>query len=623
MLFGESGIGKSTFARTLAGIFHRAGHSCFCLGADPGSPAFGAPGAVALARFSEEGWAVLALEAVCTLDAGRFRLPLTAAVARLARGVAGGVLLLDTPGVVRGVAAAELVTGLAQAAAIDTVLLLVRPGKRVAVANELACLGCELIAVAPSPSARLPGPRQRARVRTRLWEGYLERAVETTIRLPSDRLTGTPPPLGAVRDWRGRQLALLHEGRTLALGEVLALHEDRCRVRIAESGGVPDQFLVRDACRLESGWLGSARPEGVTNRLLVPPSDLAPFAGYTPGEEDRRPVVRIGEATATLVNGVFGDPLLHLRLHNRKRSVLFDLGEGGRLPARIAHQVSEVFISHAHIDHISGFLWLLRSRIGEGSLCRLFGPPGMADHIAGLISGIHWDRIGDLGPPFTVSEIHGNRLKTCGLRAGWGAREELGEREVTGGLILDEPAFKVWAVTLDHGRLPVMAYACEQAAKINVREEELQARRLAAGPWLGELKRRVAGHELQGMIRLPDSTHALVCDLVRDLLTITPASKLVYATDLADSAPNRRQLAALALGAHTLFCEATFLEQDRGRAERHGHLTAAVCGTIALDAGVERLAPFHFSRRYEAEPFLLYDEIREVYPGTILEGRRP
>ncbi|NOQ47348.1 MAG: hypothetical protein GQ559_11895 [Desulfobulbaceae bacterium] len=83
-----------------------------------------------------------------------------------------------------------------------------------------------------------------------------------------------------------------------------------------------------------------------------------------------------------------------------------------------AHQVIDVFVSHAHFDHISGFLWLLRSCIGDFPPCRVFGPPGLTDHIAGLIQGILWDRIGELGPRFEVCELHGERLHIFALQAG-------------------------------------------------------------------------------------------------------------------------------------------------------------------------------------------------------------
>ncbi len=121
---------------------------------------------------------------------------------------------------------------------------------------------------------------------------------------------------------------------------------------ISERG---DQLLIRDAGRDQKGALSGCKPAASLFFQFVPPPDVIPD-GHYPQPPGPRPVVRIGSAVAMLVNGVFGDPLLHLRLSNQKRSLLFDLGEGGRLPAKIAHQITDVFISHGHFDHISGFM---------------------------------------------------------------------------------------------------------------------------------------------------------------------------------------------------------------------------------------------------------------------------
>jgi ribonuclease BN (tRNA processing enzyme) len=79
---------------------------------------------------------------------------------------------------------------------------------------------------------------------------------------------------------------------------------------------------------------------------------------------------------------------------------------------------------------------------------------------------------------------------------------------------------------------------------------------------------------------------------------------------------------ALSRGAHTLFCESTFLEADAAQAARTAHLTTRACAEIAEAAGVARLVPFHFSRRYEKDPAPVYAEIAAachavVIPDTI------
>ena len=75
LLYGPPGAGKSVMAAQLGLALDASGRDCWCVSADPGSPAFGMPGAVSLGRWTAGGWRVSAFEGRATLDAGRFRLP--------------------------------------------------------------------------------------------------------------------------------------------------------------------------------------------------------------------------------------------------------------------------------------------------------------------------------------------------------------------------------------------------------------------------------------------------------------------------------------------------------------------------------------------------------------------
>jgi len=88
LLVGPPGTGKSTLVDGIATTLSQGGRTCRCLGADPGSPLFGVPGAVCLGRREGAAWTLEVIEALCTLDAGRFRLPLVSAIRRLAATVA-------------------------------------------------------------------------------------------------------------------------------------------------------------------------------------------------------------------------------------------------------------------------------------------------------------------------------------------------------------------------------------------------------------------------------------------------------------------------------------------------------------------------------------------------------
>lgn len=355
---------------------------------------------------------------------------------------------------------------------------------------------------------------------------------------------------------------------------------------------------------------------------------ISPDAGFIAGIDGigkagpRGPVpaVRVGDVSACMINGVFGDPLLRLQMLHQRRSLLFDLGDPGRMSARVAHQVTDVFLSHTHADHIGGFLWFLRSRIGPLDVCRIHGPAGIARQVAGMVDGILWDRIAERAPRFEVREWHGETLRCFRVVAGQGSAVEVDQRGIDAGVLWREAGFSVRAAELDHGT-PVLAYAFEARARLNVRPDRLQALNLATGPWLQELKREyLAGNDRHGII-LPDGTRRSVKQLREQLLLTSPGAKLVYATDFADTPGNRARLVELAAGAHSLFCESAFMLADEDQARRTCHLTTRACAEIADLAGVRFLLPFHFSRRYARDVDAVYRELaafshRTVVPST-------
>jgi ribonuclease BN (tRNA processing enzyme) len=612
LVFGETGIGKSTLITGLSRCLDQNGIRHRILLADPGSPAVGIPGAVCLGRFEDGRFRIMNTEAICSLNAGRFRLPLMEAVGRLAVAENDPVLLIDGPGLTRGIAAAELLTGLITAGNVDTLLMISREEKPAPLTAEWNAAGIEAVSVAASSHARAPSSQQRRRARTALWDAYLSAFAVKRISLSGRPLLGTPPATDNHQQWWGRQIALVEKQRTIAMGEVVAVKTDHLAVRLPDIGFRSKPLLVRDAGRNQDGELVTMTP---AKRPSPKPGIWPAGSATVPSIASPGIPIHLGPLAVTLVNGIFGDPLLHLRLPRQKRSLLFDLGEGNRLPARIAHQVSDVFITHAHIDHISGFYWLLRARIGDLPSCRIYGTANLSHHIRGMIQGILWDRIGGRGPCFDITEVDADRMTRFYLQVGSTGAATQNKPSLFHGILVDDPDFTIQGAVLDHN-IPVLAMAYEEKPRCHVIESALRQTGYPPGPWLGKLKRRVIAGAHDVTVQLPGGSRQPVSRLAKDLIRIVPGRKMVYATDVADSPANRRKLVDLARGADLFLCEAAYTQAHRHLAMANGHLTARACGEIAAAAGVRRLVPFHLSRRYERHPEPLFAEIIKAGQGV-------
>lgn len=612
LLFGEMGAGKSTLALKLLQLLTGQAN-CQLLELDPGTPPFGIPGTVCLASWGDNGLIRQDWQALCTLDAGRFRLPLILAARRLLsivqRHHKNAIVVIDSPGLVRGVGAAETLMALSEFLEVDAVVALSKGNDPPPLAQELAALPTAVLHLSCSPAARAVARLEQLRHRTRLWDDFLAAATEQTLLLDRLNILGTPPPLTAPEAWAGRQAALLDAaGETVRMGEIIRLADGQLSLlMVTKITTEPVSILIRDAGRTPLGRLETVKRFGAspstTRREPVEMSFpiIPPRPGKTPISSN------LGEAWATLVGGVFGDPLVHVRLRRLKQSLFFDLGEPARLAARVAHQVNAIFLSHAHIDHIGGLTWFLRSRLGPFGPCRVFGPPETIRRLESFLGAITWDRIDDRGPIFEVYDIEEKSLRHARLQPGR-KRIDLPEIPVHNGVILKEESFTIKATVCNHN-IPSIAYALHFRPSINMRKERLSEAKLSPGPWLGVLKRCMAADALETVIQLPNGRTGKARELAQELTIIRPGKILAYAADMADTPENRQKVIELARSAHTFFCETPFTIADKAKADASQHLTTLAAVQIAQEAGVQRLVPFHFSKRYEHDSRQVYEEI--------------
>lgn len=272
-----------------------------------------------------------------------------------------------------------------------------------------------------------------------------------------------------------------------------------------------------------------------------------------------------------------------LRLPQRAEVWLFDCGEGTqhqlqRTPIRIS-QISRIFITHLHGDHLFGLMGLLATcgLAGQGQEIHLYGPDGLAEYV-----------------------------RVCAQISRTTLSDTLKIHTVEPGLIHREEDFSVACQPLKH-RVPSFGYRVEESdrtGKFDV--ERAHALGLPPGPLYGRLKNGERVELADG--RVVDG---------RELIGATVAGRsVVYCTDTVYC----RGAVALAEGADVLIHEATFAEQDESLAVQSMHSTAKMAARVASEAGARQLFITHFSPRYTPDAHVTPEELlaqaRAVFPRT-------
>jgi len=323
-----------------------------------------------------------------------------------------------------------------------------------------------------------------------------------------------------------------------------------------------------------------------------------------------------------LLNAPFGDPVLYIEILHKRQALLFDLGDVSSLRETKILKVSHVFVSHTHMDHFFGFDHLLRIILGRDKLLTLFGPPGIIFNVAGKLSGYTWNLVKEYPLKLKICEVHPRYIQSAIFICSDKFRCEEGEEVFFGGVLEENPHFKIETVSLDH-QIPCLAFSLLERFHININKDNLVKLGFSVGPWLRELKEHIWEEKQDNFImRIPrnregkvEISEVAIGDLKSEIVKITPGQKISYVADCCYTQENVDRIVRLVQGADVFFCEAAFLEKDRDKAMAKSHLTAKQTGLIARRAGVKTLNVFHFSPRYEECPKSLDDEAQLAFRG--------
>jgi len=307
--------------------------------------------------------------------------------------------------------------------------------------------------------------------------------------------------------------------------------------------------------------------------------------------------------TAFLINRRFGDPGVYVAFQFENRALMLDAGDVRSLSHAELRMVSDLFVSHAHMDHFADFDQLLRAQLDLDKELRVYGPAGIIEQVEHKLSAYSWN--------LDVPETAGFRLSVMEITAVSAARRTCfrfhdkfrrGDTEklsLQGGRILEDHDVIVDCALLDH-KLPCLAFAIREQPSLHIVEDRLADLNLPVGRWLYRLKKALQQNlPPDTAIRIDGKygTRALG-ELRHAVTTGSPGRKICYVTDCQFNESNAERIVELARGADILFIEAKFAATDAEIARSRYHLTTRQAGELAARAGVRQVEPFHFSERY-------------------------
>ena len=260
-------------------------------------------------------------------------------------------------------------------------------------------------------------------------------------------------------------------------------------------------------------------------------------------------------------------------------SLLFDCGEGSQrqmIRYGTGFSVDAVFFTHFHADHYLGIIGFLRT-LGMGGRVEpltLYGPSS-AKRV--LDEAIH---LGVERLAFPVEIV-----------------------ELKGGDSVARTGYRVRALKADH-RVTALGYAIEEEGRPGRFDVEA-ARRLGvpSGPAFGQLQKGQP-------VTLPDGT---VVQPSQVLGEAREGRKLVLSGDTRPCAAVREA----AKDADLLVHEATFGDDEQGRALETRHSTAREAGRLAQEGPARRLVLTHFSSRHDVDPRPLVEQAKQEFRGPV------
>lgn len=263
----------------------------------------------------------------------------------------------------------------------------------------------------------------------------------------------------------------------------------------------------------------------------------------------------------------------------RDEGLLFDCGEGTQRQMNIGginrNNITRIFISHWHADHVGGLMGLLHTVANRESekIIEIHGPRGTQDYIDHLTKSCATDTALNI-------QIHEHDPESVEC-------------------ILETDTFFMYAGYLDH-TIPCLGYKFIEKDRFRIKIKKIKELGLREGPWLNRLSNNetvtVEGHTLD-----PKDYTSRVKGKKVSVLLDTQLCQNYY---------------TLAQDATILISEAAYLDVLEEKATQFKHMTVRQAAHVASEQNVGTLILTHFSQRYKTVEEL-EAEAQAIFPDTI------
>ncbi|MDR0429002.1 MAG: ribonuclease Z [Tannerellaceae bacterium] len=266
----------------------------------------------------------------------------------------------------------------------------------------------------------------------------------------------------------------------------------------------------------------------------------------------------------------------------RDKLYMIDCGEGTQVQMRQMrikfNRLNHIFISHLHGDHCFGLPGLISTfgMLGRNAALHIHAPKEIDQYLLPIFEMFN------RGLSFEVCIHHVDTTKHA--------------------LIMEDRSLQVYSIPLNH-RVPACGFLFAEKQKEAHLIKEMADFYQIPVKFLRSIKQGADYITPEGEV-IPNNR-----------LTRPPeaAKRYAFCSDTA----YHPSIVPFVSGVDLLYHEATFLEEDAGRARETFHTTATQAAEIARQAKVKKLVIGHFSARYDNDR-RHKEEADKVFPGTIL-----